>query len=541
MEILRFMGLHHMFDITQVNGIWAAYDVANVLAGRGSWGISPNIATMDMAPQAARSADGTKLFFTWSDNSNYTLGDPNQNPNLFGRAFDVSQNKWSPIKDFTSCSPSTNGLILFPHIAPEVLEPAINVYKIAGVYGEYTVPNDPLQISNFNFLNNLIFSINEFTVSNPSTIVNINQTSPLLICPSSTLYLSISGNYGQVLWSNGSIANVAAITSGTNTFYSVAAQQNCHVGVDTIWVNNMSNSTAISQSSICLGDSTQLSVTGNANAYVWNPGAQAGTLVAVSPSVSTIYTLSASGSSCVSTETIDLTIFQLPNISITGPDSVCVGQSVTYTANGASTYSWSFGAVGNISSITPTSNTSYTVTGFDTNLCGNSQSVSISLVSLPSPSVSSNRSVICVGESATLTALGAISYSWVSASSTNSNLIVSPSSTIIYTLSGMNSFGCEGLTQFTQSVSLCTWVTSLESENSRVLLFPNPNAGEFSVQGSSNTHLFLYNELGQLIEHKQLNSENSFQVDFKTISPGIYLLTWNTINGVQSKKVVVSH
>lgn len=531
---------HHMFDITQINGVWGAYDIANVQAGRGSWGVSPNIATMDMAPQAARSADGSKLFFTWSDNTTYTLGAANQNPNFYGRAYDVVQNKWTPVKDFTSCNPSTDGKILFPHIAPEVLEPAANVYKVAAIYGEFTVPNDPLFPSNFIFLDNVIFAANEFTISNPTAVVNINQNGPLLICPNSSLTISISGTYGQVLWSNGFTGNLASISTSTNTFYTVTAQQNCYIGTDTIFVSNMSFTSGISNPAICRGDSTQLGVNGNAYNYTWNPGAQSGTLVTVSPTISTVYTLSASGNSCVSTQTVPVVVYQLPVVSLLGQDSVCAGSSISHTATGASTYSWSHGGVGNISTTTPLANTIYTVTGIDTNFCANSQSISITLVALPSLSISSTRSVICRGESATITVSGANTYSWNSPASTSVSIVVSPSLSTSYSVTGTSTFGCNGNSSYTQSVSLCTGITMENPENENVMVYPNPNAGNFIFQCHSAMEVNFYNELGQLLMQRQTNESEGFKIEFEAVSAGLYFLTWKTENGIQTRKVIVN-
>ncbi len=531
---------HHMFDITQINGVWGAYDIANVQAGRGSWGVSPNIASMDMAPQAARSADGTKLFFTWSDNTTYTLGASNQNPNLFGRAFDVVQNKWTPVKDFTSCNPLTDGKILFPHIAPDVLEPAANVYKVAAIYGEYTVPNDPLLTSNFKFLDNVIFAAGEFTISNPNAVVNIVQNGPLLICPNSSLTISISGTYGQVLWSNGFTGNLSSISTSTNTFYYVTAQQNCYIGIDTIFVSNMSFTSGVSIPNICRGDSSQLGASGNAYNYTWTPGALTGTLVTVSPTVSTIYTLSASGNSCVSTQTVQLVVYQLPVISILGQDSVCAGSAISHTVTGASTYSWSHGGLGNISTTTPTANTIYTVTGTDTNFCSNSQSIAIHLVALPSLSISSTRSVICRGESATITVSGANTYSWSAPSSTFASISVSPSLTSTYTVSGTGNFGCIAFSSFTQSVSLCTGLTSDNFAENAVLVYPNPNAGNFVLQANSELEVNLHNGLGQLVSTARSEENQGFRIEFRDLPPGWYLLSWKTENGLHTKKVLVN-
>jgi len=493
-----------------------------------------------MAPQAARSADGSKLFFTWSDNSNYALGANNQSPNFFGRALDVVQNKWTPVKDFTSCNPATNGLILFPHVAPEVLEPAANMYKVAAVYGEFTVPNDPLLASNFKFLDNLLFSASEFSLTNPSAQVNISQSGPLLVCPGSSISIGISGNYGQVLWSNGSSSNITSIGTSSNTFYYVTAQQNCYLGIDTIFVSNMNFSVGISHPAICNGDTSQLAGSGNAFNYTWNPGALNGSLVTVSPSVTTIYTLSASGSSCTSTETVQLTIFPLPVLSILGQDSLCTGSSITHTVSGASTYTWSHGGFGNISNTTPTANTTYTVIGVDTNFCLSTQTISLHLMALPSLSISSTRSVICRGESATITVTGANTYSWSGIGAVSASVVVSPSTSATYSVIGTDTFGCTGFSQFTQSVSLCTGLDELEFDSESVLVFPNPNSGNFMFQSTTAMDVYLFNQLGQLLRVESLSNSNNYKIEFTGIASGVYFLNWNSGKGLQSRKVVVS-
>lgn len=530
---------HKMFDITLKYGVWAAYDVANVLAGRGTWGISPNVASMDMAPQAARSADGSKVFFTWSDNSSYALGAANLTPNLFGKAFDVVQEKWTPVKDFTSCNVNTNGLILFPHIAPEVLEPASNVFKVAAVYGEYSVANDPLQVSNFKFLDNLLFSASEFSVNNPSAVVNISQPGPLLLCPGSNVPISLSGVYGQILWSTGSTNQAITVTTGSNSFYTAAAQQNCYAGIDTIFVSNQSFTASSSQQAICTGDSVQLAASGNAFSYTWNPGGLSGSLTSVQPTTTTVYTLVAGGSSCSSTQTLSLTVYALPVLSIAGPDSICEGSTVTHTVSGASVYAWSHGGFGNISTTTPSANSIYTVVGTDTNFCANSQTVSISLVALPNPSISSTRSVICRNESSTLTASGATTYSWANSSASGASLAVTPSVTSSYTVVGTNTFGCSKSAVYTITVALCTGIPDRENAEPEPLVYPNPNSGDFVIHCASSADISLYNELGQKILQNEVSGAEAKDLEYKGLPSGLYLLVYRTAEKQGVKKIVV--
>lgn len=113
---------HHLFDITQKNGVWTAYDISNIKASPEMFSGSQNVTVyQNISPQAARTSDGKKVFFSWTDNDIYSLGDPNTWPDFFARGLDVVQNKWTQRRDFSSCSPSTSWQVYFPHMAEQVL------------------------------------------------------------------------------------------------------------------------------------------------------------------------------------------------------------------------------------------------------------------------------------------------------------------------------------------------------------------------------------------------------------------------------------
>ncbi|WP_317896713.1 T9SS type A sorting domain-containing protein [Aurantibacillus circumpalustris] len=121
---------------------------------------------------------------------------------------------------------------------------------------------------------------------------------------------------------------------------------------------------------------------------------------------------------------------------------VCQGSSVTLTTTAITTLSWS-ASVSTASSIvvTPTSNTTYYVTGIGTNNCVATDGINITMVPLPNVSSMVNPPLLCVGNTATLTGQGAITYTW-SNSTTGLTTAVNPNVTTNYTVSGTNGFGC---------------------------------------------------------------------------------------------------
>ena len=603
---------HHMVDITQINGIWLAHDVANVLAGRGTWGVAPNAVSMDMAPQVSRSADGTKVFFSWSDNSNYTLGQANLSPNFFSKGLNIANGQWTPTKNFSSCNPNTDGKMLVPHAAAEVLEPGLNQFKLAPVYGEYSVSNDPLQISNFKFLDNCLFTTSEFTVAGSAPVTfSIAQGSPILLCPSSTVNVGLLGSgFGQYIWSTGATGSVLPISTSTLTTYSVIAQQNCNIGTATLTVTNMTVTAAAPTASFCYGTTLNLTASGNASVYTWNPGNITGTNAVITATNIPIYTLTAGGTGgCTFNQTVAVNALTLPTVSVAGDNTVCIGSSITLTASGASTYawnngstgatavftptlnticiligtdangcsntasisvqtlqvpivsaisdknnicagtpinltasgaqtySWSNGGVGQNTTSTPTVSTVYSVTGYDANLCSTIQTVAVNVYPLPAIGIVSNRTLVCKGEKAVLTASGAATYTWNTSAKTTT-IQISPTTSTNYTVIGTDANGCVNTMTFAQVVSDCVGLKDGES----VVVFsvyPNPSNGTAMVKAMSKMMLTVFNQLGQQVADCVLDQNNNYSIKLTELAVGVYYLLGENEEGRFVHKLVV--
>jgi len=220
----------------------------------------------------------------------------------------------------------------------------------------------------------------------------------------------------------------------------------------------------------------------------------------------------------------------VPTITATS-GTICVGNTFSISVNGATNYSYSGGSA----VVSPTVNTSYTVTG--TNLAGCSATAvsSVSVNLLPTLSVSSTNSLLCSGETSTLSVLGATSYTW-SDNSNGTDVVVTPTVTTNYSVTGMDPNGCSNTTVFTQSVSTCTGIEQINFNSNSVLVFPNPNNGEFTIQSQIGDVVYITNELGQIIETIELNQQNNFSYKVTQLSSGIYFLVGKTIK----QKVIVT-
>lgn len=147
--------------------------------------------------------------------------------------------------------------------------------------------------------------------------------------------------------------------------------------------------------------------------------------------------------------------------------SICTGSSATIggspTASYGSppyTYSWA-PAIGLSSTTTanpsamPTVSTTYTVT--ITDAVSSTSNSTITVTVYPNPTVTANSTTICAGQTASLTAAGATTYSWNPSAglscSTCPNTTASPAVTTTYTVTGVSSFGCVGTANATVTVN----------------------------------------------------------------------------------------
>ena len=187
----------------------------------------------------------------------------------------------------------------------------------------------------------------------------------------------------------------------------------------------------------------------------------------------------------------------------------CASNSIdTLTASGATTYSWSNGAITNSIVVSPTSTTNYTVVG----TAGTCTSQAVATVTVMPSNINltiTGSTTLCLGASTTLHVSGANSYSW-SNGATGSFVTVSPlntstisvtgyvgncSTTTVLTLSVManpiltvsgNTLICSGQgTKLTSSgANSYTWSTGSNAQS----VFLNPfNTSTYTLTGTDGT------------------------------------------------------
>jgi hypothetical protein len=227
-------------------------------------------------------------------------------------------------------------------------------------------------------------------------------------------------------------------------------------------------------------------------------------------------------------------------ITPAGPVTLCAGSSASLTASGAATYTWNPGALtGSSVVITPTASGIYSVIGNSGN-CYGVGGKSVTVNALPTVSATSNNSILCVGQNATLTASGAATYTW-NPGGTGSTIAVTPSVNTNYTISATDANNCTNTAIFTQSVQICSGISQNSLISYQLSVYPNPNNGEFTISMNSiseNMNVEIYNSLGQIVINEKVNTQSK-KINMSQIPNGIYILKLKENNSVISTRKLV--
>ncbi|MDX2172961.1 MAG: LamG-like jellyroll fold domain-containing protein [Bacteroidota bacterium] len=207
--------------------------------------------------------------------------------------------------------------------------------------------------------------------------------------------------------------------------------------------------------------------------------------------------------------------------------SVCSGNTISLTSTGATSFSWS-PAITNSVAFTPTTSMGYTITNTNNvTSCSNTAVANVTVNALPTITVNTTNTVLCVGQTVTLTASGtSTSYVW-NTSATGNSISVSPTITTNYTVTGTGLNNCVNKSVITQSVSLCTGINQTQNTGYNLSVFPNPSSTNLTIKTNDEIQIVsIYNSLGALV---QTEKSNSFSVN--QLAPGLYILNIKTENG----------
>ena len=314
----------------------------------------------------------------------------------------------------------------------------------------------------------------------------ISQCEPAILTFSGTE--TVPNPYGPLTWSwdfgNGQTAtgqNPAPVSypkAGEYVVQLIATNtKGCKDTTDTtppshLFIYPIPSVFAGADTTICLGTPLQLNASGSATTYNWLPPVNGSSLSCLNcsnptadpvPSNTYFILQGTSPNGCSAKDTIQVTVNTPVTVNISGPDSVCLGQTTQLIASGAAIYSWTPAQGLNNPNIanpkaTPDasqagSNNSavinYQVTGYDSKKCfSDTKSVDITVFNYPIINLVPN-ATINVGTTYQINATtvgNIVSLDWVPSNTLSCanclTPVAKPTITTKYLLTAVNDGGC---------------------------------------------------------------------------------------------------
>jgi hypothetical protein len=269
-----------------------------------------------------------------------------------------------------------------------------------------------------------------------------------------------------------------------------------------------------------------------ATTYTWLPGGQAVQNVNIFPQPSSAATYTVVGTDangCIGLATIFVPVHALPTVNASGPSTVCPGDNVCLNANGSLIiYAWQ-GPCGYTSSnpndcfvIASGCGGTYNVGGTDINGCVNVAAVNIVVVNTV-VTITSNPTLVCLGQSATLTAIGGMNHTWTPCCYFGPTVVITPTANINFSVQSVTGFACPAYGEFTLNISPCTSLGEKGTISDVVTHFPNPTSGKInfgSVNENEAAEILLQDISGRLILSKRIILREG--LDISGLNSGIY-------------------
>ena len=301
--------------------------------------------------------------------------------------------------------------------------------------------------------------------SAPVTVQNNDTT----ICAGNAVQLTATStatiNWLPVTGLSCTQCNNPVATPGTTTTYvATTGGGGCAISDSmTVTVLTAPTLTAGDDTTICAGQSAQLSAV-SSGTVTWSPAAGLSCTACnnstATPASLANYVATATNGTCAVTDTVVITVVAIPTVTATNDTNICAGSSVQLNAISTGTITWS-PATGlsctscNNPIATPATTTNYVATA-STGNCTSSTTVVVTVVQVPTITISNNDTTICSGNAVQLNAVSSGTATWTPVSGLSctscNNPMARPTATTTY-VATVGSPGCQAVDSVTITVN----------------------------------------------------------------------------------------
>lgn len=278
--------------------------------------------------------------------------------------------------------------------------------------------------------------------------------------------------------------------------------------------------------------------------YTWTGGVSTTSVASGLPSGQ--YDIAVSGLAGCGSGTISIELITDAPPAVVNHPSVCPNQTVAVYAAGGTAYTWvgpgGFSSVQQNITVTGSSQagvSAYSVTVYGSNSCSSAAVALVTTLANPTLVAAASKTLICPGESSTLTPGGAQTYSWLPAGLGTGPLaiVVTPTASTAYTLQGNSASGCFGKTSVTVEVGECTGIVEQQTTLG-FAVYPNPATDAITITATRKMDMIVVDGQGCCVRRIGI-PESHAAVRLEGLLPGIYYLV--EVGKAGGSKVIITH
>ena len=349
----------------------------------------------------------------------------------------------------------------------------------------------------------------QFTIfPTPILSTTVSASHPTL-CTGSSATLTVLSNGGtgathNYSWTGGPSTSSYVVSEPVSGIYTFSISTIDSIGCsiqNTISVEFLPAPVLTStQNLLCYPGASSIFLSG-ALSYFWQPGNMVGSFQSVTPSVTTVYTVTGTSSlGCTQTLAVTQSVNLTPSVIANSSSTlICPGDVITLNVSGAQSYSWNTGFTGSSFTTSPGAPSTFSVVGTSSN-CSSQATIFVSIK--PTPTLSFNTFSITCGSlgSATVMASGGtgpFNYTWTPTGQTNS--VATGLFPGTYTLTFLDSgTGCV-FSPTTTFFPLVPLTGTVSSTNSLLCNSVNTGTASIALSNGSGTQTYTWtNAIGTL-------------------------------------------